>query len=645
MKIEDPKTLPQLFESSVERFGANVMMWEKKGGAYRGSTYLEMQSLIHRCASGLLSIGVGKGVRAALLSEGRNDWITAELGMLFNGAISVPLSVKLEEATELKFRLSHSGCEAAFVSRTQAHKILALRESLPSLKHVILLDGDESPEHGVYSLGGLLQRGLECLATQQREFERAWRAVEEYDAANICYTSGTTADPKGIVLTHRNYVTNIEQAQAALHLPSSFCSLLLLPWDHSFSHTVMYLLVRLGASIASVQVGATPAETLRNIPVNLRETRPHVLLSVPSLAKNFRKNIEKGIREKGPRIEALFRHALKIAYAYNRDGWTRGRGASQMLRIQYALADLVLFRKIRRSFGGRLQYFIGGGALLDIELQQFFYAIGIPMYQGYGLTEAAPVISANVPSRHKLGTSGVPMRDLEVRICDENGNVLPCGREGEIVVRGDNVMAGYWENPKATRESIREGWLYTGDLGYMDSDGFLSVLGRRKSLLIGHDGEKFSPEGIEEAIVSHSSLIDQIMLYNSQSQYTAALVVPRHAALCSRLSQMQLSCDTIAGQDAALSLLAAEIDAFRKGGTCAGISPERWLPSALGVLDQPFTEQNHLLNSTLKVVRWRVTMQYKDLICFLYTPEGKKLHNPQNRESIRRLCGTADASR
>jgi long-chain acyl-CoA synthetase len=642
MDNEDPRTLPQLFERSVERYGGNVMMWEKKGINYRGSTYVEMQSMIHRCAAGLLSLGVDRGMRAALLSEGRNDWITAELGLLFNGAICVPLSVKLEEAMELRFRLSHSGCEAAFVSGTQAHKILQLRESLPSLKHVILFDADESTERGVHSFKGLLERGREYLAAQPRECERVWESVEGSDAANICYTSGTTADPKGIVLTHRNYVKNIEQAQAALHVPSSFCSLLLLPWDHSFSHTVMYLLVRRGASIASVQVGATPAETLRNIPVNLRETRPDILLSVPSLAKNFRKNIEKGIREKGPRIEALFRRSLKVAYACNRDGWTRGRGASPMMRIQYALADLLLFRKIRKSFGGRLQYFIGGGALLDIEMQLFFYAIGIPMYQGYGLTEAAPVISANVPSRHRLGTSGVPMKDLEVRICDENGKVLPPGREGEIVVRGDNVMAGYWENPKATRESVREGWLYTGDLGYLDPDGFLCVLGRRKSLLIGHDGEKFSPEGIEEAIISHSSYIEQIMLYNNQSKYTSALVVPRHAALNGWLSESRLLRDTVAGQDAALSLLAAEIDAFRKGGGHAGAFPERWLPSAIGILDQPFTEQNHLLNSTLKVVRWRVSAQYKDLIDFLYTPEGKNLHNPRNRENICRLLETAD---
>jgi long-chain acyl-CoA synthetase len=639
MTIENSKTLPQLFENSVERYGANVMMWEKSAGVYRASTYREMRVMVHQCAAGLLGLGIRKGDRAALLSEGRNDWIIAELGLLFNGAVNVPLSVKLEESSELKFRLSHSGCRMAIVSGTQAHKILQLRDSLPSLKQIILLDGDENREQGIYSFKGLLRRGHEYLAAHRRECESAWQSVRGSDAANICYTSGTTADPKGIVLTHRNYVANVDQAHAALHFPPSFCSLLLLPWDHSFSHTVMYLLVRRGASIASVEGGRTPAETLRNIPVNLRETRPSVLLSVPSLAKNFRKNIEKGIREKGPKVEALFQKALEVAYAYNRDGLTRGQGASLVLRLRYARYDLLIFRKVRKSLGGRLRYFIGGGALLDIELQRFFYAIGIPMYQGYGLTEAAPVISANVPSRHKLGSSGTPVKNLELRICDEHRKDLPAGREGEIVVRGDNVMAGYWENEKATGEAIREGWLYTGDLGYLDQDGFLYVLGRRKSLLIGHDGEKHSPEGIEEAIVANSPFIDQIMLYNNQSQYTAALVVPRRDALAGRLAEMRLSCKTIEGQDAALSLLEAEIDAYRQGGRYAGMFPERWLPSAIGILEQPFTEQNHLLNSTLKVVRWRVTEHYRERIDFLYTPEGKNLHNSPNRESIRRFCG------
>jgi long-chain acyl-CoA synthetase len=632
-----PKTLPEMFEDCVTRHGSNVMMWEKGEGGYVGSTYREMQVLVHRCAAGLIHLGVRKGDRIALLSEGRNDWVTAELGMLYAGAVDVPLSVKIEELSELRFRLAHSGCRMIIVSGTQARKILEIRGQLPELERIILFDGESDTGRGIHSFREILGRGEDFLRTRRDEFTAIWRSVGGADPANICYTSGTTADPKGIVLTHRNYTANVEQAYAILPFPPSYCSLLILPWDHSFAHTVMYLLMRRGASIASVQIGKTPMETLKNIPVNMREVRPTILLSVPSLAKNFRKNIEKAIREKGTRVERLFAKGLGIAYAHNRDGWSRGKGASWLQRLQYTLFDFLVFRKVRESFGGRLEYFIGGGARLDIELQRFFYALGIPMYQGYGLTEAAPIISANVPERHKMGSSGTPVPNLETRICDGEGRTLPVGQQGEIVVRGENVMGGYWKNDRATAEVLRDGWLFTGDLGYIDEDGFLFVLGRKKSLLIGHDGEKYSPEAIEEAVVAHSACIDQIMLYNNQSQYTVALLVPNREAVSRWLSARGLSGREVAGQDAALGLIQAEIDEYRQGGRFTGLFPERWLPSAIAVLSEPFTEQNRMLNSTLKVVRGRITEAYRERIDSLFTPEGKAIRNPLNRQAVSSL--------
>ena len=632
-----PKTLPEMFEDCVTRHGSNVMMWEKRENAYRGTSYREMQTLVHRCAAGLIDLGVRKGDRIALLSEGRNDWVTAELGMLYAGAVDVPLSVKIEEFSELRFRLTHSGCRMIIVSGTQARKILEIRDQLPELERIIFFDGEGDPGHRVNSFREILVRGEEFLRSRYNEFTRIWQSIEGGDPANICYTSGTTADPKGIVLTHRNYTANVEQAYAILPFPPSYCSLLILPWDHSFAHTVMYLLMRRGASLASVQIGRTPMETLKNVPANIREVRPTILLSVPSLAKNFRKNVEKGIREKGAMVERLFRNGLHIAYAFNRDGWTRGKGAPWWLRLQYLLYDLLVFRKVREGFGGRLEYFIGGGALLDIELQRFFYALGIPMYQGYGLTEAAPIISANVPERHKLGSSGTVMPNLEARICDDGGKTLAAGHQGEIVVRGENVMAGYWKNDKATDEVLRDGWLFTGDLGYIDEDGFLFVLGRKKSLLIGHDGEKYSPEAIEETIVAHSAFVDQLMLYNNQSQYTIVLLVPNREALSRWLSERCLSAREVEGQDAVLGLIQAETDEYRQGGRYAGLFPERWLPAAIAILAEPFTEQNRMLNSTLKVVRGRVAEACKERIDYLLTPEGKNIRNPLNRQVVSSL--------
>ncbi len=631
---ENPRTIPQLFEHSVAGFGENVLLWEKKEGAYRGSTYRHIRDQVLRCASGFLSLGIQKGDRIALLAEGRNDWVIAELGILYAGAVNVPLSVKLEELAEVQFRLAHSGCRIAVVSGAQAQKILQVRAGLPDLKLLILLDGKGEPREQTMSFETLLKRGDEFFSMRRGEFEQRLHSIGESDPANICYTSGTTSDPKGVVLTHRNYTANADQAYRVLDMPASYINLLILPWDHSFAHLVMYMLMRRGASFASVERGKTPAETLRNIPVNIREIRPSFMLGVPSLAKNFRKNIEKGIRDKGEFLKRMFRKALEVAYAYNRDGLTRGVDASVMNRLKYRFFDLLIFRKIRAGFGGRMQFFIGGGALLDTELQKFFYAIGIPMHQGYGLTEAAPVISANVPMRHKMGTSGALLPDIELRICDENGRDLPVGHRGEIVVRGENVMAGYWKNEKATREILRDGWLHTGDFGYLDGDGFLSVLGRLKSMMIGHDGEKYSPEGIEETIIAHSPYIDQVMLHNDQFQYTIALVVPNHTAIDSWLAQKGLGRESSEGKEAILDLLEGEIGAYRRNGQYAGLFPERWLPSAIAVLDEGFTEENRLLNSTLKVVRGRVTEKYKDRIAHLFTTEGKNIHNPLNRNAL-----------
>ena len=412
----------------------------------------------------------------------------------------------------------------------------------------------------------------------------------------------------------------------------------ILPWDHAFGHTCgIYMMMMSGAALASVQAGRTPMETLKNIPANIRETQPTILLSVPALAKNFRKNIEKGVREKGKRAEAVFSRALATAYEYHAEGWNRGAARHLLKRPLLALYDALFFRKIRASFGGRLQFIIGGGALLDMELQRFFYAVGIPMLQGYGLTEAAPVISANTLRHHKLGSSGRVMPGLEVRICGPDGRALPSGTRGEIVVRGENVMAGYWKNATATAEVLRDGWLYTGDLGYMDEDGYLYVLGRAKSLLIADDGEKYSPEQIEEAIAGNSPFIEQVMLYNNQSPYTTALVVPAKDAVRDWLRQTGLSAKTHEGQEAVLRLIESELAKHRESGELGGAFPGRWLPSAVAILGEAFTEQNHMLNSTMKMVRGKIVEFYRTRIDYLYTPEGKSILNAHNRAIVARM--------
>ncbi len=641
--VSDARTLPRLFETSVERHANRVFLLEKRGGRYEGTTYAQARAKVHRFAAGLAGLGLQKGDRVALIAEGRNDWVIAELGILYCGAVNVPISVKIDELADLKFRLMHAGCKMAIVSQGHVGKIRRIRNDLPELQVTIVLDAIDGaasvPAEGPDELAAeaVLARGDACLAAGRAAFDALWRSVGECDAANICYTSGTTADPKGIVLTHRNYTANVEQGVATIEPRPDWVLFNVLPWDHAFGHTCgIYMMMSSGAALASVQAGRTPLETLKNIPGNIRETRPTIFLSVPAIAKSFRKSIEKGVREKGRRAEALFARALHAAYAYNGEGWNRGAGLQAFKGPLLALYDRILFRRIRENFGGRLRFFVGGGALLDLELQRFFYAIGIPMLQGYGLTEAAPVISANTLARHKLGSSGRVLPDVHVRICDSDGNALPAGARGEIVVRGENVMAGYWKNEPATAEALRGGWLYTGDLGYFDADGFLYVLGRVKSLLIADDGEKYSPELIEEALAEHSPYIEQVMLYNNQSPYTAGLIVPARDAVLRWAEAQGVTVRTPEGQEAVLRLLEGEVVKYRDGGEFAGAFPSRWLPSAIAILGEPFTEQNHMLNSTMKMVRGRIADYYRTRLDYLYTPQGRSILNDQNRAIVSR---------
>ncbi|MBI9072177.1 MAG: AMP-binding protein [Melioribacteraceae bacterium] len=613
-------------------------MHEHNGKTYVGSTYTDIKKEVYNFACGLKEHGIKKGDRVALISEGRNQWVISELSILYIGGINVPISVKVDELQDLKFRLDHSGCKFVIVSASQQNKISQIKNDLPQLKKIILLDEVKEKDSDELLYSEVAAIGAKYLANNTDSFQQLWQSLSEDDYANICYTSGTTADPKGIILTHRNYTANVEQSTSLLPIPEEYLSLLILPWDHSFAHTAgIYTLMKNGASMASIQIGNTPMETLKNIPKNIKEIKPTFLLSVPALAKNFRKNIEAGIRAKGPKVEKLFNKALETAYTYNKDGYNKSTGLNIFKKPLLKFYDKILFSKIRESFGGRLEFFIGGGALLDIELQRFFYAIGIPMFQGYGLSESAPVISGNVPAKHKLGSSGAIVHGLEVKICDEKGNELPIGKKGEIVAKGENIMAGYWKNEKATTEALKDGWLYTGDLGYLDKDNFLYVLGRNKSLLIAGDGEKYSPEGIEESLSDHSVYIDQVMLYNNQSPFTVGLIVPNKEALKKYVANKGLNIKSEAGQKEALLKIKSEIDEYNTNGKFEGEFPERWLPTNVAILGEGFTEQNKMLNSTLKMVRRTITDFYKQRLDFLFTAEARDICNEQNMNIISKI--------
>ena len=631
------KTLVDLFEESVRLYPNNTFLLEKTDKEFQPTTYALVKEQVYRLGAGLQALGVKKGDTMALLSEGRNMWIIGELAMFYAGAINVPLSIKLEESNDLLFRLIHGDVQYVMVSAQQLKKIRLIKDQLPAIKKIIVFDEVQEYQDREMSLAELQKMGDEFLATHTMdEFLAVGKSIENDDYATITYTSGTTADPKGVVLTHRNYTANVEQALTLVAIDQTWRTLIILPLDHCFAHVVgFYIMMSKGATVATVQVGRNSMESLKNIPKNIKEVRPHFILSVPALAKTFKKNIEGAIRAKGATTEKLFNMGLKVKQIYYGDSNLDPKGWRIFLQPIVALFDKLIFSKVRENFGGELKFFIGGGALLDKDLQKFYVGVGMPMYQGYGLSEATPVISSNGPEKYRFGSSGKLVKPIELKICDSEGKELPLGEMGEIVVKGENVMAGYWKNPESSAETVRDGYLYTGDLGYMTAEGLLYVKGRFKSLLISSDGEKYSPEGIEESLVELSPYIDQVMLYNNQSPYTTALIVPNKERLRAALKEQGLGLDTEEGRKAALTLINNSVARFKKGGDLETMFPDRWLPSGLAILAEPFTEQNQMINSTMKMVRGKIEKAYTERLAYLYTPEGKQLMNQQNIDALK----------
>ena len=628
-------TIIDFVEKYTHEYSELTFLREKVNGVWTETSFRETRVEAYKIGAGLLQLGLKKGEKVSLLSQGRNLWITSELGILYVGGVNVPLSIKLTETTDLLFRIQHSESRFVIVSEQQLPKIRQIIDQCPLVEKVIVLDPIADYQPNEIAIAEVIAMGEEYLKEHMDEFVALYQSIAPDDYANISYTSGTTADPKGILLTHRNYTANVEQGSSVIQCQKGDVMLIILPLDHCFAHVAgFYTMMSYGGSIATVPVGKTALATLKNIPIAIKEVRPMLMLSVPALARNFRKNIETNIKAKGKMVERLYEFALKNAIKYNKEYWNRGGWQAWRWPL-VKLFDKIIFKAVREGFGGRMRFFVGGGALLDIELQRYFCAVGMPMFQGYGLSEATPIICANSAGHAIFGSSGRIVSPMELKICDENGNEVPNGQKGEIVIKGENVMAGYWKNPESTAKTVVDGWLHTGDMGYvMDKHpGYLWVVGRFKSLLISADGEKYSPEGFEDSLTDGSKYIEQVILHNNQDPYTIVLIVPNKDALKEYVKAQGLDYSTEEGKKAMLKKIQDEVNEYRNG-KFAGMFPEMWLPKAIAVLPEAFTEQNHMVNSTMKIVRGKVEEYYADRIEYAYTLEGKELFNEKNIASL-----------
>lgn len=618
-------TIIDFVNEYVDKYQNETYLREKVNGVWTETSFIKTRDEAHLIAAGFMSLGLNKGDKVSLLAEARPMWVIAEFGILFAGGVDVPLSYKLESDYDLTFRINHSDSRFIVASEMEIEKVRRVIAQCPAIEKVIVMDDIPLQEGEIY-LKDVREAGVKFIEEHPGELEARMASVGPDDYANISYTSGTTADPKGILLTHRNYTANVAQGASVINIDHGDIMLIILPMDHCFAHVAgLYTMMSYGGSIATVP-GKTPQAQLRNILPTMKEIKPQVMLTVPAISRSFKKAIENGVKAKGKTTEKLYNIALKNARAYYKDYYNQG-GAQFWRKPFVKLFDKMIFSKIRETFGGKMKFCVGGGALLDIELQRYFCAIGMPTFQGYGLSEATPIICSNAPGFARFGSSGRIVSPMECTIRDDENRILPNGQTGEIVIKGENVMAGYWKNPEATAETIVDGWLHTGDRGYIckEDPHYLYVTGRFKSLLISSDGEKYSPEGYEDNLAVVSKYIDNVILHNNQSPYTIVLVVPNKEALRAAAP---------GDKEAQLRLIQADVDSYRKGGIRAGQFPEKWLPTAIVVCEEPFTEKNGLVNSTGKVVRGKVEKHFEKRIEYAYTPEGKQLINPQNMAAL-----------
>jgi long-chain acyl-CoA synthetase len=645
------RTVLRMMDEAASTWGSDPYVLKKDGSGWIAFSFAEARGRSRDFASWLMSKGYEKGDRLAILAEGSPEWVTAESGMLCAGCVSVPLSIKLL-AEEIPFRLDHSEAKAVCTTKNQLEKILGSFASI-SNKSIVLVYLDDDPawareianKYGVtgdrlvgFDEACVLGRSsLEAPGSKLvARLDSIADSASEDDPVTICYTSGTTGNPKGIILTHLNYWTNCHDAVALFDGPYHFKTLLILPCDHSFAHTVgLYTALVCGISLYFVDSRGGGIATLRNIPINLRESNPTFMFTVPALSGNFMKKIIAGIEEKGGFIEKFFKAGIAAGIAYNGDGFNKPPFRVRAKAFfPHRIAKLLIFDRIKRMiFGTRIRFCVGGGALLDVKQQEFFAAFGCPVYQGYGLTEAAPIISSNASGKgkHKFGTSGLVAPSVECKLLRENGTEAAVGENAEIVIRGGNVMKGYYKNPEATAVALRNGWLHTGDLAHYDEDGFLVVIGREKALLIAEDGEKYSPEEIEEAVTFSTDFIDQIMAWCEQRKYVTALV----SLDCGKVSHLVKS-EGILTASALLERLRLEFNSYRDDPKTKKVQAA-WMPAVFQIVGTPFSDKDGTVNSTMKIVRHRVAAVYAGLIEYSYTPEGAKTNNARNLATLQRL--------
>ncbi len=501
-------TIGRLFWNRVRRYGPRTALRMKRTGRWQDISWEEWGRNVRRFAMGLAALGMEARDKVALLSENRPEWTYVDLAVLSANAVDTPIyPTSIPEQVE--YIVKDSGSRFIVVStEEQLEKVREIKGRLPGLEKAILMDPEgEHREEWVLSFAEVQELG--DARGEPALFEERLEAVETEDLATLIYTSGTTGTPKGVMLTHNNFISNARGVLEVLPITESDIALSFLPLSHSFERLAgYYALVAGGGTIAY-------AESIDKVPDNIREIRPTVMCSVPRLYEKMHARVLATI-EAGPALKKkMFSWGIGVGGEVSRR-ITSKQELPGFLNLKYKVADKLIFEKLRQRMGDRLRFFVSGGAPLAREIAEFFHAAGILILEGYGLTETTPVISANRPDAYKFGSVGQPLPNLEVRIAPD----------GEILVRGPSVMKGYYNRPEETREVLSEdGWFATGDIGYLDQDNFLHITDRKKDIIVTAGGKNIAPQNIEN-LLKLNRFIEQVCIIGDRRKYLTALISP-----------------------------------------------------------------------------------------------------------------------
>jgi len=569
-------------------------MMAKAAGAWRRISTEEIETTVRRLSLGLQALGLRPGDRLAILSENRPEWVMADFAALCAGGVTVPIYTSLLP-DQVRYIIADSGARIVVCSNLEMwRKVEAVREALPELERVIVMDGE--PPAGTLALSEVTELGRPLEAEEPGRFERLAAAGGPGDLASIIYTSGTTGLPKGVMLSHANFTSNIRSLTLVIDFKSQDTALSFLPLSHVLERTATFLFFHVGAAIAF-------AESVETVAANLLEVRPTVVVSVPRLFEKIYSRIMDQVLAGSRLRRAVFVWALGTGKKYAART-IAGERIPAHLALKRAVAARLVFDKITARTGGRIRYFISGGAPLSRDIAEFFFALGLKVLPGYGLTETSPVLTGNTPGRIRFGTVGKAVPDVELAIAED----------GEILARGPNVMMGYYKNETETREALRDGWLHTGDIGRLDEDGFLTITDRKKDLIVTSGGKNIAPQPIE-SLLRTSPFIAGAVVIGSSRKFISALIVPEFEKLeawaRARLLAFRDRADLCRLKETAAFLL-DEINRVTPGLA----SFERI--KKIAVLDRDFEIDLGEVTPTLKVRRTIVEQKYAGLIEALY---------------------------